>query len=105
MAESIIRPMPKVNGFVLQRPRLFPILSFVIILMCMALVFVWSRIEVVNLEYEISSNQERVRALQQEGSRLQLEAASLSSPARIESMARTRLGLRMPAPEQVVTIH
>ena len=104
MAESIVRPMPKVNGFVLHRPRLFPILTFVIILMCVALVFVWSRIEVVNLEYEISSKQERVRALQQEGNRLQLEAATLSNPVRIETMARTRLGLRMPAPEQVVTI-
>ena len=104
MAESIVRPMPKVNGFVLQRPRLFPILIFVVILMCVALVFVWSRIEVVNLEYEISSYQGRVRDLQQESKRLQLEAASLSSPSRIENMARTRLGLRMPAPEQVITV-
>jgi cell division protein FtsL len=104
MAESVIRPMPKINGFVLQRPSLFPILTFVVILMCLALVFVWSRIEVVNLEYKISSKQERVRALQQEGSRLQLEAATLSNPARIESMARTRLSLKMPAPEQVVTV-
>ena len=104
MAESVIRPMPKVNGFALHRPRLFPILAFVVILMCMALVFVWSRIEVVNLEYEISSYQARVRNLQQESSRLQLEAASLSNPVRIENMARTRLGLRLPAPEQVITI-
>jgi cell division protein FtsL len=104
MAESVIRPMPKVNGFVLHRPRLFPILTFVVVLMCVALVFVWSRIEVVNLEYEISSKQERVRALQQEGNRLQIEAATLSNPVRIENMARVRLGLRMPAPEQVVTV-
>ena len=104
MAESVIRPMPKVNGFVLHRPRLFPILTFVVVLMCVALVFVWSRIEVVNLEYEISSKQERVRALQQETNRLQIEAATLSNPVRIENMARVRLGLRMPAPEQVVTI-
>ena len=104
MAESIVRPMPKVNGFALQRPRLFPILIFVVILMCVALVFVWSRIEVVNLEYEISSYQGRVRDLQQESKRLQLEAASLSNPSRIENMARTRLGLRMPAPEQVITV-
>lgn len=104
MAESVVRPMPKVNGFALHRPRLLPILVFVVILMCVALVFVWSRLEVVNLEYEISSFQGRVRALQQESSRLQLEAASLSNPARIENMARTRLGLRMPAPEQVITV-
>ena len=104
MAESVVRPMPKVNGFALQRPRLFPILIFVVILMCVALVFVWSRIEVVNLEYEISSYQGRVRDLQQESKRLQLEAASLSNPSRIENMARTRLGLRMPAPEQVITV-
>jgi cell division protein FtsL len=104
MAESVIRPMPKMNGIVLRRPRLFPILTFVILLMCLALVFVWSRIEVVNLEYEISTKQEQVRALQQEGTRLQIEAATLSNPVRIENMARTRLGLRAPSPEQVVTV-
>ncbi|MBE0501375.1 MAG: cell division protein FtsL [Desulfuromonadales bacterium] len=104
MAESIIRPMPKLNGFALRRPRLFPILVFVAILMCLALVFVWSRIELVSLEYKISSKQDRLRALQQEGNLLQIEAATLSNPVRIEQMARTRLSLRMPSSEQVVTI-
>jgi len=104
MSDAVIRPLPKINGFALNRPRLLPLLFFVVILMLVALVFVWSRLEVVNLEYAISSSQGRLLSLQQETRRLQLEAASLRTPARIEQMARLRLGLRAPAPEQMVTI-
>jgi len=104
MSDAVIRPLPKINGFALNRPRLIPLLLFVVVLMLVALVFVWSRLEVVNLEYALSSSQGRLLALQQETRRLQLEAASLRNPARIEQVARQRLGLRAPAPEQVVTI-
>lgn len=104
MSDAVIKPLPKINGFTLHRPRLLPLLFFVVILMLVALVFVWSRLEVVNLEYAISSSQGRLLTLQQETRRLQLEAASLRNPARIEQAARSRLGLRAPIPEQVITL-
>ncbi|PLX98671.1 MAG: cell division protein FtsL [Desulfuromonas sp.] len=104
MSDAVVRPIPKINGFALQRPRLFPLIAFVVVLMVVSLFFVWSRLEMVNLEYEISTYEVRLRSLQQESRQLKLEAASLRNPGRIERMARTRLGLRMPTPEQVITI-
>lgn len=104
MADSILRPIPKINGFSLHRPRLFPILVFMALMVAVALFFVWSRLQVVNLEYGISNLEGRLRSLQQESRQLQLEAASLRNPVRIEQVARARLGLRLPAPEQVVTV-
>lgn len=104
MADTTLRPIPKVNGFTLQRPRLLPVLLFMGLLLVVALFYVWSRLQVVNLEYDISTLEGRQRRLQQEHRQLQLEVASLRSPVRIEQVARDELGLRLPAPEQVITV-
>jgi cell division protein FtsL len=104
MSDTILRPIPKINGFSLQRPRIFPVLVFMAVIMAVALFFVWSRLQVVNLEYGISSLEGRLRNLQQESRGLQVEVATLRSPVRIEQMARRELGLRLPAPEQVITV-
>ena len=104
MSDLVLRPIPKINGFSLRRPRLFPVLLFFALLLVVAIFYVWSRLQVVNLEYDISSLEGRVRALQQESRQLQLEVASLRSPARIEQVAHNRLGLRIPAFEQVITV-
>ncbi|WP_291318159.1 cell division protein FtsL [Desulfuromonas sp.] len=104
MSDTIVRPIPKVNVLVLRRPRLFPLLGFVAILLAVSLFFVWSRLQVINLEYEISSLEGRLRGLQQDSRQLRLEEASLRSPARIEQVALNKLGLRMPNPSQVITV-
>lgn len=104
MAEVIARSIPKVTGFPLQQPRLFPLLAFVALLMGISLFFVWSRIQVVNLEYDISSLEGKLRSMQQESRQLTLEAASLRNPGRIEQVALNELGLRQPTLAQVVTV-
>lgn len=104
MSDTIIRAIPKVNGFSLERPQLFPLFIFIAVLLAVSLFFVWSRIQVVNLEYDISSLESRLRSAGQEVQYLRLEAASLRSPARIERVARDELGLRLPGPDQVVTV-
>lgn len=104
MSDAILRTIPKVNGFALQRPRLFPLMAFIAVLLGISLFFVWSRLQVVNLEYGISSLEAKVRALQQDTRRLRLEAASLRNPGRLEQVARNDLGLRLPTPDQVITV-
>jgi cell division protein FtsL len=75
------------------------------LLLVVAIFYVWSRLQVVNLEYDISSMEGRLRSLQQGSRQLQLEVASLRNPVRIEQVARARLGLRLPSPEQVITVN
>jgi cell division protein FtsL len=104
MSDTILRPIPKINGFSLQRPRLLFLFTFIALLLAVSLFFVWSRIQVVNLAYDISSLEGRLRGMQQETQRLRLEAASLRSLARIERFALSELGLRLPAPDQVVIV-
>lgn len=63
---------------------------------------VWTRSESQALAYAIVVDEGRVRTAESERQRLTLEAASLSSPIRIATLAHQRLGLHTPASEQVV---
>lgn len=104
MSVTILKAIPKVGGLTLHRPHLVHAFTFIAILLVVSLFFVWSRLQVVNLEYNISSLESRVRDLSQETKRLKLEAASLRNPVRIEQAAQSELGLRLPTPEQIIIV-
>jgi cell division protein FtsL len=104
MSDTTIRSLPKINGFSLRRPSLVPVLCFIALVMAASLFFVWSRVQVTGLEYQISQLESNLRDLRQETASLRLEAASLSSPERIERVARKELNLRLPSADQVITV-
>ena len=104
MADTTLKGLPKINGFALRRPNLWPVLGFIALMLVVSLFFVWSRVQVIGLEYEISNLESNLRDARKETSRLRIEAASLSSPERIERVARSELGLRLPVSEQVITV-
>jgi cell division protein FtsL len=104
MSDAIARALPKINGFTLRRPNLVPVLAFISLLLMVSLFFVWSRVQVTSLEYEMSQLESKLRGLRQEASNLSLEAASLRDPERIERVARKELNLRLPSSEQVITV-
>ncbi len=66
-----------------------------------ALFYVWARHEATSWGYRISEAAEVQNELKQANRELRLEAASLRSPARIESIARKKLGLDFPKPGQI----
>jgi cell division protein FtsL len=104
MPDAIARALPKINGFSLRRPNLIPVLGFIALLLMVSLFFVWSRVQVTSLEYEMSQLEGKLRDLRQDATNLTLEAASLSNPERIERVARKELSLRLPSSEQVITV-
>lgn len=69
-----------------------------------SLFYVWSRIQVIRLGYEISSALKQEKALTDTNKRLRLEIATLKSYARIEKFAVEELRMVKPKPEQVVVI-
>lgn len=103
MSQAIARSLPRI-GLRLQRPRLLPLLMFIFLLAIIALFFVWSRIQVINFEYGISSLEGDLRAQRQQNQQLRLESASLRSPSRIERIARQKLGLHTPSAQQVIMV-
>jgi cell division protein FtsL len=69
-----------------------------------SLFYVWSRIQVIRLGYEISSALKQEKTLTETNKRLRLEIATLKSYARIEKFAVEELKMAKPKPEQVIVI-
>jgi len=64
----------------------------------------WSRIQVIQLGYEISNVLKVERILTEENKKLRVEIATLKSYARIEKLAAEELRMAKPKPEQVIVI-
>lgn len=65
----------------------------------------WLRVEGMREGYRLSKVTSRHTKLLREAERLHLEVATLKAPARIERLAREKLGMRPPRPRQVVVLH
>ncbi len=104
MAQSVLKALPKSQEVVVGRPRLLSLMIFIVLVFGISLFFVWSRIQVFEFEYAISSLETELRESEQENRQLRLEAASLRNPSRIERLARNELGLRLPTPSQIITV-
>ncbi len=69
-----------------------------------SLVYVWSRIQVIQAGYEISNAMKDGKGLTEENKRLRVEVATLKSYARIEKLATEELGMSKSKPDQVIII-
>lgn len=88
-----------------HRIDIFKYLMIVMMLFTVVSVFhVWSRFKLVDLNLQISESSRLVNETEQEQKRLKLEAASLKSPARIETIAKNELGMALPTDRQVILV-
>src|SRR3990170_6414824 len=89
----------------LSKPRL--LLFFTLLLFLLiggSLFYVWSRIQVIQLGYEISNALKEGRGLTEASKKLRIEIAALKSYDRIERIATEELGMAKPKPDQVIVI-
>ena len=77
---------------------------FMVFLIGGSLFHVWSRIQLIQLGYEISNALKQGRALTETHKKLQLEIATLKSYGRIEEIAVKEIGMTKPRPDQVIVI-
>ncbi len=75
----------------------------VLLLLCVALVYVRIKVETIKLGYDISANRKKEEEALKENLFLQAEFLELKSPVRIEAIARNR-GFRFPTQEDVIYI-
>jgi cell division protein FtsL len=104
MSQVLARTAFRINGLSLQRPSLAPLLVAIVLMAVLSLVFVWSRLQAINLEYDIARLETQIRAESEEIKRLKVEAVHLASHERIDKLARRELGLRIPDAGQIVRI-
>ncbi len=70
-----------------------------------ALLYAWQHFQCLQLGYQLEElKAARSQALEL-NQQLRLESAALSSPMRIDAIARRQLGLTMPVPGQVTPVH
>jgi cell division protein FtsL len=69
-----------------------------------SLFYVWSRIQVIQLGYDLSNALKEERALIETNKKLRLEIATLKSYSRIEKLAVEELRMVKPKPDQVIVI-
>lgn len=81
---------------------MFKYIFFLILLgFTCSLFYIWSRIQVVNIGYEINRSLSLKEKLIEENKKLTLEAATLKSPVRLESLARNQFHMDLPQKSQI----
>jgi cell division protein FtsL len=68
-------------------------------------VFVWERVDVVRLGYQIERLKTQKISLERERDQLQVKFSALAAPERIAKMATEKLGLVPPQQGQVLMVH
>lgn len=74
------------------------------LVVAIALLLVWVRLQTVHTGYRLSAARHLAHRLAQEQRELELEIAMLTSPPRLEALARERLDMRPPVPGQIVSV-
>ena len=87
-----------------SRWRLFLGIFLGIALIAAVLVHVWLRLQVVRMGYVLSTTSKLQARLEQENRELKVELATLTSPDRLEALARQRLGLAAPEKGQIIVL-
>jgi cell division protein FtsL len=77
---------------------------WIILLTVLALFYVWSRVKVVEMGYELSGLNSSVAELSKQIGALEADIARLKSPKRLEEVAKTELGMQTPTAEQTVLV-
>jgi cell division protein FtsL len=103
MSQAVSQATFRISGFSFYRPRLMSVLISMVFVSVLALLFVWSRIHAINLEYDISRLEMDTRQQQQQIKELKMESAYLARDERIAQLG-AQLGLRVPSPGQVIRV-
>lgn len=87
-----------------QRRHHLSVFGLALALVGVVLVHVWLRLQVVHMGYALSSTAKLQQQLEQEQRELRVELTTLTSPERLEALARQRLGLTPPEKGQVIVL-
>lgn len=70
----------------------------------LALFYVWARVQIVQLGYEITALRSELEGMSKQASMLEIEIAKMKAPERLEGFAKTRLGMRPPSVDQIIFV-
>ncbi len=68
------------------------------------LFYVWQRVQVISIGYEIESLKKEKESLARTNRSLTIEAASLTAPDRVEAIASSEIGMKAPKDTQIILV-
>ncbi len=80
-------------------------LAAVLIGLSLVLAFVWERVDVVRVGYQVERLKAQKISLERERDELQVKLSALTSPERIAKVATEKLGMIPPERGQIVLVH
>jgi cell division protein FtsL len=87
-----------------RRRECLGLLGLGVLVFSFVLILAWQHFECVRYGYEIEQCKAEQAALEEQNHRLRLEQAALADPERIDTLARTRLGMVTPNPQQLIRV-
>jgi cell division protein FtsL len=69
-----------------------------------ALLFVWTRVQVIQLGYEVSRMRKETKSLADQKNILEADIAGLLAPERLEKIAIEKFGMRLPLGDEIVVV-
>lgn len=88
----------------LTKKQIVLIFMFLLFFMGSGIGFVWSNFEKTQRGYALAELKQEEMRLREINRKLRLELAYLTSPKRLEWVARNQLGLSPPSPERIVSL-
>lgn len=90
------------SGHALASLGYSPFIFIAVVIMAVAIAYVWSHNYMTALEYQVASEISKKENLLEEQKKLRVELATLKSPKRIAEIAMNKLQMIYPEREQVV---
>jgi cell division protein FtsL len=87
-----------------RQRRAATIIAVFLWLLCSGFGYVWCRVQVVHLGYQLSEVHHIHSRLLNDNKKLHLELARLKAPERVQRIAIEQLGLKHPRKDQVVVL-
>ena len=85
-----------------RRRECLSFLGLGVLVFLFVLMFAWQHFQCVRYGYQVEQLKAEHATLEEQNHQLRLEQAALADPERIDTLARTRLGMVSPTPQQVV---
>ena len=85
-----------------RRRECFSLLGLGVLVFLFVLLFAWQHFQCVRYGYQIEQFKAERTNLEEQNHQLRLEQAALADPQRIDTLARTQLGMVSPGPQQVI---
>ena len=87
-----------------RRRECFSLLGLGVLVFLFVLLFACQHFQCVRYGYQIEQLKAEYATLEEQNHQFRLEQAALADPQRIDTLARTQLGMVSPGPQQVIRV-